>query len=338
MLLVVLVLLITAHIAFTEIYDPLNVFCGSTSCYEVLKIPRNATAKEIKKAFRDIGKTMHPDKNREKNATEVFRIYSKAFEVLTGNESKALFDYYLDHPRDYFTVSGEHYMRDVPFSDVRVVLLGTCLLISWFFHVLQQQKYDKAVKFLKNASLNNLGMKGGGTKQTLELHRRATELYEAQLKEKSGKLAKAATSKGKLAKDPVFQKCVDEVVAEVKIEGGYRKPGFDDLFIVQVGRLPYTTYLWGMKYHRRYISKTPLPIEEQIEMAREMVGLATWEELTEAEKTKLLEKKIWLHSVYDSWKTEKVAEMEKKVARKMGRRHRRSAQDDEDETDPDYIE
>jgi DnaJ-class molecular chaperone len=42
---------------------------------------------------------MHPDKNKAENATQVFRTISKAYEVLSGNESKPLFDYYLDHPR-----------------------------------------------------------------------------------------------------------------------------------------------------------------------------------------------------------------------------------------------
>ena len=42
---------------------------------------------------------MHPDKNKEANATEVFRSISKAFEVLSGNESRPLFDYYLKYPK-----------------------------------------------------------------------------------------------------------------------------------------------------------------------------------------------------------------------------------------------
>lgn len=42
--------------------------------------------------------TQHPDKNKEANATEVFRLISKAYEILTGNESRPLFDYYLAHP------------------------------------------------------------------------------------------------------------------------------------------------------------------------------------------------------------------------------------------------
>jgi DnaJ-class molecular chaperone len=50
-------------------------------------------------AYRKISLTEHPDKNRAENATEVYRAITKAYEVLSGNESKPLFDYYLDHPR-----------------------------------------------------------------------------------------------------------------------------------------------------------------------------------------------------------------------------------------------
>lgn len=50
-------------------------------------------------SFRKMSVTYHPDKYKESNATEVFRLIAKAYEVLTGNESRPLFDYYLDHPR-----------------------------------------------------------------------------------------------------------------------------------------------------------------------------------------------------------------------------------------------
>jgi hypothetical protein len=45
------------------------------------------------------------------------------------------------------------------------------------------------------------------------------------------------------------------VVGEVHIEGGYRKPTWRDLVIVQTGMLPYSLFQYAQQYHRRYISK-----------------------------------------------------------------------------------
>lgn len=129
----------------------------------------------------------------------MFRLITKAHEVLTGNESRPLFDYYLEHPRvrtyhswckcltvkikDYFKVSGQHYYRNLPKSDVRVILIVVVALLSWLFHSIQYQKYQRVVNYLKIATLNNLSLKNGGTKQTIELYRRATELYEQHIKD-----------------------------------------------------------------------------------------------------------------------------------------------------------
>jgi DnaJ family protein C protein 25 len=324
-----IVLAVIAYIA-AEVYDPLNVFCGSTSCYDVLHIQRSATGKEVKKAFRQLSLSLHPDKNKEENATEMFRVINKAFQVLSGNESRPLFDYYLDHPRDYFKVSGEHYIRNVPYSDVRIVLTLVVLLISWFFHVIQNQRYEKFSKFLRNATFNNLGVRNGGSKQTLELYRRATELYEIEIKAQRAKGDKAA-SKVKMIKDPMFKEIVDQVVDSVKIEGGFRKPHWKDSFAMQVVAFPYTLMLWAQTYHRRYVSTTPLPMDEQIEMAREKVGKGAWEELNADEKINLVKSKIWLRENYNLWIAEKEAEAKKQGEKK--KKMRRGRQSSEEETD-----
>jgi hypothetical protein len=50
-------------------------------------------------------------------------------------------------------------------------------------HVVQYQKWEKAVKYLKTATLNNLSLKAGGSKQTIELYNRAVKEYEEYIKE-----------------------------------------------------------------------------------------------------------------------------------------------------------
>jgi DnaJ family protein C protein 25 len=284
-------------VAMAEIYDPMNVFCGSLNCYEILGLNRTASTKDIKKAYRRLSLTQHPDKSNDPNATENFRLISKAYEVLDKNESKSNFDYYLDHPRDYFKVSGFHYMKNLPKSNVWLVLLVVFGLFSWFLHVVQYQKYEKVVKYLKVATLNNLSPKNGGSKQTMELHQSAVRRYNDYVKEAKAAGDKTA-GKLKMNKDPAFEKIVDEVVAEVKIEGGYKKPEWKDLFILKLFKSPYTLYVWAQTYHRRYISTAPLPYEDREEMAMQKIGMHAWGDLSDTERREFIEREIWKPEVY----------------------------------------
>lgn len=166
-----------------DIYDPRNIFCGKMSCYDVLNITRKSPPREIKRAYRRLSLENHPDKNKADNATKIFKRIAKAYEVLNGNESRPLFDYYLDHPRDYFKVSGHHYFRNLPKSDVRLVIFLVACLLSWFFYVMQNQKYEAAMKSIKTAMANVSG--ASQTKQIVDLQNRAAALYEDYIKKGS---------------------------------------------------------------------------------------------------------------------------------------------------------
>ena len=90
-----------------NIWDPLEVFCGSRDCYTLLGVENEANMTTISKAYRKISRSIHPDKVREAsqkaNATEMFRIVAKAYEVLSGNETRPNYDYYLEHgSRSYY--------------------------------------------------------------------------------------------------------------------------------------------------------------------------------------------------------------------------------------------
>jgi curved DNA-binding protein len=57
--------------------------------YEVLGVPRNATSEEIKKAFRRLARTYHPDVNPgNKAAEEKFKSINEAYDVLSDEQRR----------------------------------------------------------------------------------------------------------------------------------------------------------------------------------------------------------------------------------------------------------
>lgn len=61
--------------------------------YEVLGVSRNATADEIKKAYRKIALQYHPDRNPgDKDAEEKFKEAAEAYDVLSNPDKKAQYD------------------------------------------------------------------------------------------------------------------------------------------------------------------------------------------------------------------------------------------------------
>jgi hypothetical protein len=56
--------------------------------YGILGVKRDATDKEIKKAYRIAAKTWHPDVNDDPGAIEQFRLVQNAYEILRDNRKK----------------------------------------------------------------------------------------------------------------------------------------------------------------------------------------------------------------------------------------------------------
>jgi molecular chaperone DnaJ len=62
--------------------------------YEILGVDRGADEQAIKKAFRRLARSLHPDVSEEPDAEARFREVTEAYEVLSSSETRALYDRY----------------------------------------------------------------------------------------------------------------------------------------------------------------------------------------------------------------------------------------------------
>ena len=60
--------------------------------YQILGVPRTATAEEIKKAYRKLARQYHPDVSKSKDAEDKFKRLGEAYEVLKNPASRQKYD------------------------------------------------------------------------------------------------------------------------------------------------------------------------------------------------------------------------------------------------------
>ena len=61
--------------------------------YKILGVSKDASTSQIKKAYRKLAMTFHPDKNPDDpEASEKFHDINAAYEVLSDNDKKEIYD------------------------------------------------------------------------------------------------------------------------------------------------------------------------------------------------------------------------------------------------------
>ena len=144
-------LTVTCHGEDTE--DMVDIYCGDRNCYEVLGVTRDSSKKEISKAYRRLAQKWHPDMFRSAEDKEVaekkFMQIATAYETLRDDESRADYDYMLEHPEEMWRNYYRYYRRRVgPKVDVRLVLAVTISLISAGQYYFGWNNYNEAIKCL----------------------------------------------------------------------------------------------------------------------------------------------------------------------------------------------
>lgn len=87
--------------------------------YEILGVSKNASKDEIKRAFRQKARQYHPDVNKEQGAEEKFKEIGKAYETLSDDNKREIYDRYGE---DGLTNAGfnpnSFNMNDIDLSDI----------------------------------------------------------------------------------------------------------------------------------------------------------------------------------------------------------------------------
>lgn len=60
--------------------------------YEILRVPRDASSEDIRRAYRKLARQYHPDVNKDPGAEDQFREVSEAYEVLRDPEKRERYD------------------------------------------------------------------------------------------------------------------------------------------------------------------------------------------------------------------------------------------------------
>ncbi|HEY2006643.1 MAG TPA: DnaJ domain-containing protein, partial [Solirubrobacteraceae bacterium] len=65
---------------------------ASEDYYDALGVPRDASAEDIRRAYRSLARHYHPDINKEPDAEDRFKQMSEAYDVLRDPEKRARYD------------------------------------------------------------------------------------------------------------------------------------------------------------------------------------------------------------------------------------------------------
>ena len=131
-----------------------EMYCGLKNCYEVLNVSPSMSKGEISKSYRKLAREYHPDYMQSHGASKseieegVKRFHAIAVAYETLRDSREEYDYYLQHPEEYYYNYYRYYRRRIPNVDVRIVIIGTITIISIFQYISWLNSYNTAISYM----------------------------------------------------------------------------------------------------------------------------------------------------------------------------------------------
>jgi len=307
--LVVVASVFVTGLAQDEQSNMVDIYCGDMNCYEVLGVSRDSSKKDISKAYRKLAGKWHPDMFRTEEEKEIaekkFMQIATAYETLREDESRAEYDYMLDHPEEMWRNYYRYYRRRVgPKVDVRLVLAVTISLISAGQYYFAWTNYNEAIKCLAAIPKYRI---------------QATEIAKGEGLLKKDKKADKWKSKEEIREEE--ENVIRSIIAEkMDIKGGYAKPHWTDVLWIQMIIFPYTLYRWTAFYvswlWKFGIKREEYGREEQLYVIRKNLGISQgqFDQIEEEEVEDMLDQELWDKEKFKVWKIEKDAEMRVKMA------------------------
>lgn len=235
-------------------------FCGDDNCFELLKVTRKATKAEIRRSYRRLSQTMHPDKRPGvEGAVEEFRRIGAAYETLLDDAKRAKYEDFMDNPLKYpeFLTPKYHYAPKTNGGIVFVLLIGLFTAMHWL-----QMNY----------AFNSMKVRA---KESVEFKRKVSKLV-----------------KQKLA--PNKESAADMIDLYIGPE-----PHWTNLFIVQAAyiipvkaaKYAMWSIAWTLKYKLLKKEKSP---EDKLYLVQKNMQLdqAAWDAIGEDEKKEFIELKL----------------------------------------------
>ncbi|XP_055628386.1 dnaJ homolog subfamily C member 25 homolog [Toxorhynchites rutilus septentrionalis] len=283
-----------------------GLYCGTENCYDLLEVTRESTRQEISRNYRQLAKKYHPDTHRgetaKKEAEEVFKRVTRAYEVLRDEGSRADYNYMLDNPDEYYSHFYRYYRRRTK-VDVRLVVLVCVTLISLVQYFSRKQRYEEAIKYFmtvpkyRNKALEMLNQSQSAPKKSAK-----SRISKSEMKEESEKN---------------IRKIIEE---NLDIQGAYAKPQITDILWIQIIMLPYTIFnltKWHVMWIYNFvILKKPYGEEEKLYLIRKnmKLGINQFRGIENDKINEYMCKELWIKEKYKLWKAEEDEEMKRQMA------------------------